>query len=196
MSDKTEHPGEERESGGGCRDEIPAPNLQVEGIEGDESKEERREDEDGGEGVPGDIDGDGEDGLDEREKGRESEGEEITGDARLWATLIHLSAILGLVLLKAGSSQPVVCLLGPLLIWLFKRDDHWFVDDQGKEAVNFQVILAVLGLILWIVPVIGPYLMKVLLLGDVGLALYAATQANQGRKFRYPWIPDQLRMLK
>lgn len=183
-------------------EDIPAPNLEIEGVENSdveentgeeeaESLEERKGDDSGGEETEGEVEGGEEDGEDEEE----GDGE-ITSDAKLWATLVHLSAILGLLMLKTGSSQPVVCLIGPLFIWLFKREDHEFVDDQGKEAVNFQVVVTVIGMIFWVVPGVGPYLMKLLLLADVGLAIFAATQANQGKRFRYPWLPDALRMLK
>src|SRR4051794_22840279 len=30
--------------------------------------------------------------------------------------------------------------LGPLIIWLLKKDEHPFIDDQGKEALNFQIV--------------------------------------------------------
>ena len=99
-------------------------------------------------------------------------------------------------MLKMGASQPIVCLLGPLAIWLFKREDMPFVDDQGKEAVNFQIVVAVIGLGFWLIPWAGEYLLRLLLIADVGVSLYAATQANQGKRFRYPIIPDRIRMLK
>jgi uncharacterized Tic20 family protein len=186
---------DEKKGGDEGKVSIPKPNLEVE-LPPDEpivapSKEEEKsrvEDETGSEAK------DAEEGDEEAE---ESEGEGgIPSDEKLWATLAHLSAILGLLMLKLGSSQPIVCLLGPLGVWLFKREDMPFVDDQGKEAVNFQIVVSVIGVIFWIIPWAGEYLLRLLLVADVAMSLYAATQANQGKKFRYPFLPDTLRMLK
>ena len=33
--------------------------------------------------------------------------------------------------------------LGPLIIWLIKKDESPFVNDQGKEALNFQITIAI-----------------------------------------------------
>src|SRR5438105_4208934 len=33
--------------------------------------------------------------------------------------------------------------LGPLLIWLIKKDSSPFVDDQGKESLNFQITMLI-----------------------------------------------------
>jgi len=43
-----------------------------------------------------------------------------------WALFCHLSGIM-------------FGLLGPLIIWLIQREKMPFVDDQGKEALNFQL---------------------------------------------------------
>jgi uncharacterized Tic20 family protein len=191
---------EKKETGKEEKVSIPKPNLEVE-LPVDEpvvipSKEEERNggddgDDRGGEGA--------EDGREEEEDegDEEIEGEQgIPKDEKLWATLVHLSAILGLLMLKMGASQPIVCLLGPLAVWLFKREDMPFVNDQGKEAVNFQIVVAVIGLGFWLIPWAGEYLLRLLLIADVVISLYAATQANQGKRFRYPFIPDTIRILK
>ena len=58
-------------------------------------------------------------------------------DARLWAMLCHLSTFAGMVGIPFGN------ILGPLIIWLIKKDEYPFVDDQGKEALNFQISMTV-----------------------------------------------------
>jgi uncharacterized Tic20 family protein len=51
-------------------------------------------------------------------------------DERLWATLAHLSAF---AIYFTGIGH----LVGPLVIWLAKRSGNPFIDDQGREALNF-----------------------------------------------------------
>src|SRR3546814_4703298 len=53
-------------------------------------------------------------------------------DQRTWGMFCHLAA---LSVLFTG----IGFVLGPLVVWLIKRDDMPFVDDQGKEALNFNI---------------------------------------------------------
>jgi len=66
-------------------------------------------------------------------------------DACTWAMLCHLSALVALV------GVPLGHILGPLVIWLIKRNDHPFVDDQGKESLNFQISMSIYGIVLIII---------------------------------------------
>jgi len=47
----------------------------------------------------------------------------------------HLAALVGLL------GNGIGFLLGPLVVWLFKKEDDPFIDEQGKEAVSFQIIM-------------------------------------------------------
>ena len=101
-----------------------------------------------------------------------------TVDERNWSVAAHLSGLSGYLI-------PFGWVIGPLVVWLFKKEEMPFVDDQGKEAVNFQMVVAVIGMGFWLIPWAGEYLLRLLLFLDVGISLYAATQANQGKRFRY-----------
>lgn len=104
----------------------------------------------------------------------------------------------------------IVCYLGsimtffllPALIWLLKKDESRYVDDQGKEAVNFQILLAgayFVGFILLLIPyinVLGGLLITVLWLANAALAIMAVMKVNKGELFRYPYLPPNLRILK
>mgnify|MGYP000402627055 CR=1 FL=1 len=57
-------------------------------------------------------------------------------EVRQWAMLCHFAAFLGLVF-------PFGSLLGPLILWQFKKDMDPLIDDQGKEALNFQITVAI-----------------------------------------------------
>ena len=103
-------------------------------------------------------------------------------DERMWAALCHLAAFAGLP--AAG----LMGILGPLIVWLLKKDQSPLVDDQGKEAVNFQLSMLIYGLIC--MPTlcigIGFVLLPSLVVLNVVLTVVAAVRANQGVAYRYP----------
>ena len=69
---------------------------------------------------------------------------EVDKDARTWATVCHLSALIMLVGVPLGN------ILGPLVVWLAKKQKYEFVDDQGKEALNFQITFTIVEIALFI----------------------------------------------
>jgi uncharacterized Tic20 family protein len=104
-----------------------------------------------------------------------------TNDERTWGLLAHLSALCGFVI-------PFGNLLGPLVIWQIKKNEMPFVDDQGKEALNFQITLTIeiivsaplcvilIGFLL--LPIVGLYGLVMTIIGGV--------KANNGERYRYP----------
>ena len=88
---------------------------------------------------------------------------------------------------------------GPLIIWLLKRDGLPFVDDQAKEALNFQIsvtIYAIGAVILCftvILAIIGIPILIGLHLFQIICIVIAAIKANDGVAFRYPL---SLRLIK
>lgn len=120
-------------------------------------------------------------------------GNGITAEERQWAMFAHLSALLG-GLVTAGWAFSIGCFLGPLIIWLMKRETMPFVADQAKEALNFNITLAGIMLILLMLGVftlgIG-FLIAVPLMALIGLAalvfiVMAAIKSNEGVAYRYP----------
>jgi uncharacterized Tic20 family protein len=107
---------------------------------------------------------------------------EIDKDARMWAMICHLSALAGLVVPVIG------CIIGPLIIWQIKKEEFSFVDEQGKEAVNFQISMLIYGVIagLLIFACIGSVLLPAVAIFDVVFLLIAAVKANNGEHYRYP----------
>ena len=87
--------------------------------------------------------------------------------------------------------------IGALIIWLINKDDasKAFVTDQAKEALNFQITIAiamVVCIILTIV-VIGAILMPIVGLVSLVFCIIAAVKANNGEAYRYPFA---LRLIK
>lgn len=110
------------------------------------------------------------------------------GDERTWALLAHLSALSAFIVTGVGG------VLGPLIIWLIKRDSLPFAGDQAKEALNFNitVLIAAAALVLFSIITVG---IGLLLTVPLGFALFfywlvftiiAAVNANNGVRYRYP----------
>ena len=116
--------------------------------------------------------------MDEPEEKREPEIDgEIPKDACTFAMLAHLlGAILGF--------------LGPLIIWLVKKDEHPFVDDQAKEALNFHITLLIVYAGLVVVSVVtcgfGALLYPMVYLAQIIFGILGTVQANGGEYYRYP----------
>ena len=117
-----------------------------------------------------------------------------SGEERSWALVGHLSALSAFI---TGFG----CVLGPLLVWLVKRDSMPFAADQAKEALNFNITVVIVGIGLWVVTVgtffIGALLTVplalVLFVGWLVLTILAAIKANEGVAYRYPFT---LRLVK
>lgn len=104
-----------------------------------------------------------------------------SSDERMWAMLCHLSAF-------AGYLVPFGNILGPLVIWLIKKDQYALVDDQGKEALNFQIsimIWAAVAAVLCFV-IIGIPLLIAVVIFSIVMTIIAAIKANGGESYRYP----------
>lgn len=107
---------------------------------------------------------------------------ELNKDARMWGMFAHLAGFGGIVVPALGA------VLGPLIIWLIKKDQYPFVDDQGKEALNFQITMLIYGFVsalLWIV-CIGAFLTGALAIVDIVFIIIATIKANDGIRYRYP----------
>ncbi len=101
---------------------------------------------------------------------------------RLWTILCHGSALLGVFLHFPGH------VIGPLIVWLAKRDESPELDAHGKESLNFQlsmllytVISAVFCLVL-----IGFVFIAILWVVNAVFVIIACIQASDGKLYRYP----------
>ena len=84
--------------------------------------------------------------------------------------------------------------VGPLVIWLMKKDTMPFVADQAKEALNFNITVSAVFLVLLILSLMTlglGFLVTLPVMLIVGIAalvfvIIAAMKANQGIAYRYP----------
>ena len=111
-----------------------------------------------------------------------------------FALFVHLSALIGFFI-------PFGNIIAPLVMWQIKKNESAFIDDQGKEAVNFNLTLLIIGLALLLLTLIT-FGLGALLTAPLGLALcvawlifaiLAGIKANEGIAYRYPYI---LRLIK
>ena len=98
-----------------------------------------------------------------------------TSDERTLAMLTHLLAI-------------VSHFIGPLIVWLIKKDESKFVDHHGKEALNFSITAFIVYLICIPLTLIGVGCIVLPAIGIVTLVFFilAAVAANNGQYYRYP----------
>lgn len=104
-------------------------------------------------------------------------------DQRMWATLAHIGPI-------------VVWFVAPLVIWLIFKDRGRFVEEQAKEALNFQIMLVIASVAITIISAItlgiGSFLYLAFIVALVFMIM-AAIAANKGEAYRYP---VNLRLIK
>lgn len=104
-------------------------------------------------------------------------------EARMWAMWCHLSALSGLVL-----QIPLANIIVPLIIWSMKKSEDPFIDEQGRESLNFQITLFIYTVIsvILILVIVGIFLLIAVYLFGIVCVIIAAIRANEGREFRYP----------
>jgi len=102
----------------------------------------------------------------------------------------HLSALAGLII-------PFGSVLGPLVVWLLKKDEIPAVDDHGRAALNFQLTvliasLASVGVAIFLLAffclglLFIPVIFAISIAGIV-FSIIAAVKASGGESYRYPW---------
>ncbi len=123
--------------------------------------------------APGDTSGDAEQGQ---------VSAEVNKEARMWAMFCHLAGLCAFVIPFVGN------IVGSLILWQIKKDEYPFVDEQGKEAVNFQISMTIYGLISVALSFvcIGFFLLAAVGVVDLAFLLIAAVKANNGQHYRYP----------
>jgi uncharacterized protein len=109
-------------------------------------------------------------------------GDTPSKDDRTMALLAHLLGI---------------TVIGSVIVWVLKKDQSAFVDDQGKEAVNFTItaLIGYVGMILFSIVTLGfgALLFPVYCVAVLVFCILAAIKANEGVQYRYP---INLRLIK
>lgn len=118
----------------------------------------------------------------------QTDNSDVSKDERTWGMLCHLVAFSGCII-------PLGNILGPLVIWLIKKDELPFVDDQGKESINFQLTMFFAAIIsgILVVVFIGIPLLVILGIYWIVIVIIATIKANEGVRYRYPYA---IRLIK
>jgi uncharacterized Tic20 family protein len=124
----------------------------------------------------------------------------VESQERTWAVFVHLAAL-------SGHLIPFGNVVGPLLVWLIKRDESSYLNEHGKEAVNFQLTSMVYGILYLTVALVIVFSSAVHTVGVGALPVFfwwifivgallwllwmisvivAAVAAASGRTFHYP----------
>ena len=105
-----------------------------------------------------------------------------SADERQWAMFCHLAALLGHLLVGFGH------IIGPLVLWLMKRETMPFVNSQGKESLNFQISVTIYALVSGVLSFfcVGFILLIALAIFDLVVVIMACVDTSNGKAFKYP----------
>jgi uncharacterized Tic20 family protein len=108
---------------------------------------------------------------------------EVSRDARMWSMICHIAGLAGYVVPIIISS-----IIAPLVVWQIKKEDDPFIDENGKEAVNFQISVGIYALVS--IPLcfvcIGLVTLPAVAIFNLVFLIIAAIKANNGERYRYP----------
>lgn len=104
------------------------------------------------------------------------------GEERNWAMFCHLAALALLVLPSLGN------IIGPLIVWLIKKDESPLVNAEGKKALNFQITMSIAGLIAAVLcfALIGFIILPIIAIYTLIMIILAAVRTANGEEFTYP----------
>lgn len=104
-----------------------------------------------------------------------------TAEDNQWASFAHLGGIIGF--------------LPSLIIWLIFKDRGAFTNVEAKEALNFQITLAIAYVIanILIAVIVGGILLPIIFILSLIFSILGFVQAKDGNHYRYPFA---LRLIK
>jgi uncharacterized Tic20 family protein len=112
----------------------------------------------------------------------EPENASLTREERDWGMFCHLAAFAAFVIPFIGN------VIGPLVIWLMRKEQYPFVDYNGKEVLNFHltVLVALLASSVLMLALIGFLLFPAVIIVAIVLTIIGLIKAAHGEYYRYP----------
>lgn len=105
---------------------------------------------------------------------------------KTWGMLTHLFALSVFIGIPFGN------VIGPLIIYLIKKDEYEFVNEQGREVLNFQITWSLIFIVSAVLIFIGIGILMLIAFGVAWLVLVivGAVTASNGTAYRYPFTID------
>mgnify|MGYP000117837879 CR=1 FL=1 len=102
-------------------------------------------------------------------------------EQRTWAMFCHLSALAGLLF-------PFGSVIGPLIVWLVKKEEMPLVAEHGRKSLNFQLTMMIAYIVCFmlIFVVVGAILLPLVALFSLIMVVVSAIKANDGKEVNYP----------
>lgn len=119
-----------------------------------------------------------------------SSGIEPTEDERNLAIIAHASGIAGFI------GGGLIGFVGPLVVYLMKKDNSHYVETQAKEALNFQITLLLFSVAMTalaimscgiLIPIAVPLGIAVPVIGQIVFGILATLAVRDGKFYRYPF---------
>lgn len=106
----------------------------------------------------------------------------VDKEQRTWAMLCHLSALAGFII-------PMGSIIGPLIVWLVKKDEMPLVAEHGRKSLNFQITMLIAYIVCFILmfAVIGVILLPIVAIFSFIMVVIGAIKTNDGKEFNYPF---------
>ncbi|WP_063700622.1 DUF4870 domain-containing protein [Pseudoalteromonas gelatinilytica] len=102
-------------------------------------------------------------------------------EQRTWAMFCHLSALAGLLF-------PFGSVIGPLIVWLVKKEEMPLVAEHGRKSLNFQLTMMIAYIVCFMLMfvVVGVILLPLVALLSLIMVVVSAIKANDGKEVKYP----------
>ena len=102
-------------------------------------------------------------------------------EQRMWAMFCHLSALAGLLF-------PFGSVIGPLIVWLVKKEEMPLVAEHGRKSLNFQLTMMIAYIVCFMLMfvVIGVILLPLVALFSLIMVVVSAIKAHDGKEVKYP----------
>ena len=106
---------------------------------------------------------------------------DVSEEERTWGVLAHAGGF-------AGLAVPFGNVVAPLVVWLAKRDESRFVDENGVRALNFQLTWSIIlfATVLSVLIAVGVVLFPLAMLAWLILTVLGTVKASEGEVYDYP----------
>ena len=106
---------------------------------------------------------------------------DLSDEERTWGVLAHAGGF-------AGLAVPFGNVVAPLVVWLAKKDENRFVDENGVRALNFQLTWSIILLAsaLSVLVAVGVVLFPLAMLAWLILTVLGTVKASEGEVYDYP----------